>query len=30
MNNVIVPHKVSTGSDGNIMPLHLYKYYFLK
>ena len=25
----IVPHKVDTCSDGNIMPLHLYKNDFL-
>ena len=26
---IIVPYKVDTGSDGNIMPLHIYKNYFL-
>ena len=30
INNVIVPCKVDTGSDGNIMPLHIYKKYFLE
>ena len=25
ISNVIVPYKVGTGSDGNIMPLHIYK-----
>ena len=25
MNYVIVPYKVDTGSDGNIIPLHIYK-----
>ena len=24
-NNIIVSYKVDTGSDGNIMPLHIYK-----
>ena len=28
INNVIVPYKVDTGSDGNIMPLHIYKILF--
>ena len=23
--NVMVPYKVDTGSDGNIMPMHIYK-----
>ena len=27
-NNVMVPYKVDTGSDGNIMPLHIYKKLF--
>ena len=30
INNVIVSYEVDTGSDGNIMPLHIYKNYFLK
>ena len=30
IDNVIIPYKVDTGSDGNIMPLHIYKKYFLK
>ena len=30
INNVIVPYKIDTGSDGNIMSLHIYKIYFLK
>ena len=25
INNVIVPYKVNRGSDGYIMPLHIYK-----
>ena len=24
-NNDMVPYKVDTGSNGNIMPLHIYK-----
>ena len=28
-NNVVVPYKVDTGSNGNIMPLHIYKNCFL-
>ena len=28
INNLIVPYKVDTGSDGNIMPLHIYKKLF--
>ena len=28
INNVIVPRKVNTGSNGNIMPLHIYKRLF--
>ena len=28
INNVLVPYKVDTGNDGNIMPLHIYKNYF--
>ena len=28
INNVIVPYKVDTGTDGNIMPLHIYKKIF--
>ena len=27
-NSVIVPYKLDTGSDGNIMPLHMYKTLF--
>ena len=27
-NNIMVPHKIDTGSDSNIMPLHVYKNYF--
>ena len=30
LNNVIVPYKVDIGSNGNIMPLHMYKKLFLK
>ena len=30
INNVIVPYKVDTGSDGNIRPLHIYKNLFPK
>ena len=30
INNVIVPYKEDTSSDGDIMPLHIYKKYFLK
>ena len=26
--SILVPYKVDTGSDGNIMPLHLYKRLF--
>ena len=26
--SITVPYKVDTGSDGNIMPLHLYKRLF--
>ena len=29
-NNVMVPYKVDTGSDGNIMPFHIYKKLFPK
>ena len=29
-NNIMVPYKVDTGSDGNIMPLHICKNCFLK
>ena len=29
-NNVMVPYKVDMGSDGNIMPLHIYKKLFPK
>ena len=29
-NNVIVPYKVAIGSNGNIMPLHMYKKLFPK
>ena len=25
INNLIVPNEVDTGSNGNIMPLHIYK-----
>ena len=28
INNVIGPNEVDTGSDGNIVPLHIYKKYF--
>ena len=28
INNVIVPYKVGKGSNGNIMPLHIYKKLF--
>ena len=28
--NIMVPYKVDTGSDGNIMPLYIYKNYFLQ
>ena len=28
INNVIVPYKVDTGNDGNILPLHIYKKLF--
>ena len=28
INNLMVPYKVDTGSDGNIMPLHIYKKLF--
>ena len=24
-SNIMVPYKIDTGSDGNIMPLHVYK-----
>ena len=27
-SGIIVPYKVDTGSDGNIMPLHIYKKLF--
>ena len=27
-NSVIIPYKVDPGSDGNIMPLHIYKTLF--
>ena len=27
-NNVMVPYKVDMGSDGNVMPLHIYKKLF--
>ena len=30
INNVIVTYKVDTGSNGNIMPLHIYKKLFLR
>ena len=30
INDVIVPYKVDTGSNSNIMPLDIYKKYFLK
>ena len=30
INNVIVPYKVDTGSEGNIMPLHICKKLFPK
>ena len=30
LNNVMVPYKVDTDSDGNIMPLHIYKKLFPK
>ena len=29
-NNIMVPYKVDTGSDGNIMPLHIFKKLFPK
>ena len=29
-NNVMVPYKVDIGSDGNIMPLLIYKNFFPK
>ena len=29
-NNIRVPYKVDTGSDGNIMPLNIYKKLFPK
>ena len=28
INNIIVPYKVDTGSDGNIMSLHIYQKLF--
>ena len=30
INNVIVPYKVDTGSDGNIMSLYIYKNIFMR
>ena len=30
INNLILPYKLDTVSDGNIMPLHIYKNYFLE
>ena len=30
INSVIVPYEVDTGSNGNIMPLHIYKKLFPK
>ena len=27
-NNIMVPYKVETGNNGNIMPLHIYKELF--
>ena len=29
-NNIIVPYKIDTGSDGNIMLEHMFKYVFQK
>ena len=29
-SNILVPYKIDTGSDGNIMSLHVYKNYFLR
>ena len=28
INNLIVPYEVDTGSNGNIMPLHIYEKLF--
>ena len=30
INNVIVPFKLDTCSSGNVIPLHIYKNYFLE
>ena len=30
INNIIVPYKVDTGSNGNIIPLHKYQKLFLR
>ena len=27
-SNIMVPYKIDTGSNGNIVPLHMYKNYF--
>ena len=27
-NNVIIPYKIETGSDGNIMPWYIFKKFF--
>ena len=29
-SNVMVPYEINTGSDGNIIPLHVYKNIFPK
>ena len=29
-NNILVPYIIDTGRNGNIMPLHVNKKYFLK
>ena len=28
-NSTVIPYKIDTGSDGNIMPFHITKLYFL-
>ena len=28
INNLIVPYKIDTGSESNIMPLHIYNIFF--
>ena len=29
-NNVIIPYKIDTGSDGNIMPWYIFKKWFAR